>query len=310
MRIMTTTLEDFVSRGWRDHADDASAVFARLPEGIGLVTKDAHLAALSALVVHVAGEHLGRWSEGIALLERLERLPVHDAAAPGAKAVQRSKAVLFRCAGNHAAEARCTALTASPDVPESSNRVRILATAASAFLGQKRLDEARADFEEAVAAADYGPGRSDPAARSLAVTGNNFACELENRASLGDGECALMLRAAAVDRRFWEIAGGWREVERAEYRLALSHVKAGDAATALRHARNCLRIVEENGSDPGEVFFAHEAIARSQLAAGDRAAAATSRESMAHALPQIVDEGFRTSCAGELAKLDAALPAR
>jgi tetratricopeptide (TPR) repeat protein len=302
------TLEEFVSQGLADHADQTEAVFARLPEGVALVTAPEQIPSIAHLVAHVCGEHLGRWDDGIALLERLEQLPVYDATSPSGKAVQRQKAVLHRCAGRADEEARCFEAARSVDVPEASDRIRVLAVASTALLFQKRLDEARRDFEECVRLAAYGPENPDPAARALAVTGHNIAVDLENRAELTDDERALMLRAAEVSRDFWNIAGGWMESERAEYRLAMSRLKAGDAAGALGHAENCLRIVEENGSDAGESFFAHEAIARARLASGDVDAARAERETMATLLPAVADESFRGFCAQELAKLDAALP--
>lgn len=302
------TLDDFISQGWRDHAADAEGVLARLPDGIGCATELRHLPALAGLAVHVAGEHLGRWAEGIALLARMEGLPFFDASTPEGKAVLRSKAVLYRCAGNEAEEGRWLAASRSGgDIPEASDRVRVLAVAAAAFLGQKRLAEAARDFEEAVRLASYGPTQADPAARALAVTGNNLACEIEERDSRTEDERALMLRAAETARVFWAIAGGWKETERAEYRLAMSYLKAGDAAAALSHALECLRIVTENGTDPGEAFFAHEAIARARLAGGDRAAATEARAAMETHLPKIADESFRSYCAGELARLKEAM---
>jgi hypothetical protein len=304
------TLDEFVSQGWADHANDASGVFGRCGDAASLVTDAAHLPALAALIVHVSGEHLGRWADGVAHLERLEALPVFDATSPQGKAVLRSKAVLHRCAGNAEEEARCFAASVTGgDVPEASDRVRLLAVAASALVGQKQLDRARADFEEAVALAGYGPAKEDPAARALAVTAHNLAVEFENRGELTDDERAMMLRCAFVSRDFWRIAGGWLEAERAEYRLAMSHVKAGDAKSALSHAKECLAIVGANGADAFESFFAREAVARAQLAAGYAGAARRERDDMAALLPAIADEDARKMAETELAKLDASIPA-
>jgi hypothetical protein len=305
------TCEEFVTQGWKDHATDAEGVFARLPEGIALIAEPAHLAAFSGLCVHVSGEHLGRWGEGVALLDRLTGLPVFDPASSEGKAVVRSMAILHRCAGNREAEARCFAASRlGGEVPEESDKIRLLAVAAAALLGQKRLSDARRDFEEAVALAAYGPNAKDPAARALAVTGNNLACEFERMSVLSDDERAMMLRAAQVGREFWGIAGGWMEAERAEYRLAMSHIKAGDPSTALLHAGRCLTIVEENGADAGEAFFAHEAIARARLAGGDVPSARAGRDRMASLFPTVADESFRGFCEGELARLDADLSGR
>jgi hypothetical protein len=302
------SFDDFLTQGWRDHGTDAEGVLARLPQGIALISETGQLPAFARLCVHVAGEHLGRWADGIALLEEITRLPFFDSGAPQGKAVFVSLAVLHRCAGNGEEEARCgAAARAGGDLPEASDRIRLLAVAASAFLGQRRFAEACRDFAEAVALASYGPTAIDPAARALAVAGNNLACELENQAALTDDERATMLQAAQVGRDFWAIAGGWMETERAEYRLAMSHIKAGDPTTALTHARACMKIVEENGSDPGEALFAHEAIARAQLGAGDPTAAGKERERMGALVSAIADPSFQSYCRSELEKLDADL---
>jgi hypothetical protein len=304
------TLDEFVSRGWAEHATDAEGVMARLDQGVALLTAAHELPALASLITHVAGEHLGQWDDGIALLESIARTPAFDPSSPEGKAVRRSQAILHRCAGNHEEEERCLAASrtggTTPDA-DNSDRIRLLAVAASALLGQKRLADASRDFDAAVELASYGPGAKDPAARALAVTGNNLAVELENRATLTPEEQDLMLRAARVSRTFWKISGTWKEVERAEYRLAMSHIKAGHAQTALAHAQRCQALVEENGSDPGEAFFAHEAIARAHLAADRIGAAREAREAMAALLPKVTDESFRTYCGGELAKLDDVL---
>ena len=304
------TLEEFVSQGWADHGDDAAGVFGRFGDAPSLVTEPGHLPMLAALITHVSGEHLARWTDGVALLERIESLPVFDASSPQGKAVFRSKAVLHRCAGNKEEEARCTAagLTGG-NVPEASDRIRILAIASAALAFQKQMDRARADLEEAIALAAYGPTKEDPAARALAVTSHNLAVEFEKKDELTDDERALMLRCAFVSRDFWKIAGGWMEAERSEYRLAMSHLKAGDAKTALVHAKECLAGIEANGADPYEAFFGREAIARAHLAARHGDSARRERDAMEALLPSIADESSRKYAEGEFAKLDASLPA-
>jgi tetratricopeptide (TPR) repeat protein len=303
------TLDEFVSKAMEQHTADAEGVFARLPEGVALVSEPSHLPRIAHVVAHVSGEHLARWADGLALLESLEKLPVFDAATPEGKAVLRQKAVLHRCAGDVDASERFLAAAAmGGDISAASDRIRVLAIASTAYAFQNRLDEARRDFEEAVSLAAYGPTKEDPAARALGVTAHNIAVTFETRETLTDDERALMVRCAFVSRDFWRIAGGPTEAGLAEYRLAMSHVKAGDAATALTHANEYLRIANENGKEPGDVFFAHEAIARSHLAAGDVAAARAERAAMNDVLPTISDETFRSFCAAELKKLDDALP--
>jgi hypothetical protein len=169
--------------------------------------------------------------------------------------------------------------------------------------GQKRTGDAVRWFDEAIEVASYGPSKDDPASRALAVAANNLACTLEEREGRSKTETSLMLRAAEAARRYWEIAGTWLHVERAEYRLAISNLAAGRSRGALEHAGTCLRIVEENGSDPVEMFFAREALARAHDALGDRQATARERENAADLLGSITDEETRQYCAAALAKL-------
>lgn len=303
--LEASSLEATVQTGWQDHAKDAAGVLARLPGAIDLVKTPAHALSLAGLVVHVAGEHLGLWDEGIRLVERIRGLALGD--DPAERSLCRSLAILHLCRGDEASAARFLAAGRS-EHPEASDRARVLATVASAFVGQRRIDEATAAFESALELAAYGPGPKDPAARALAVTGNNLAAELSERAASGpaltEAETELMLEAARCGRRFWEIAGGWREVERAEYRLALCHLAAGEATDALGHAHACLHGVREHGDEPLELFFAHEALARVKKALGQPTA--EDRAACAAALAR-AEAGDRGWLEGELATLDARL---
>ena len=300
-------LAKFVSTGWQKHADDEQGVFDGLPDGVALVTEAKHAPMLAGLVVHVAGEHLGRWNDGLELLGRLEEHAAIAAGSPEWKSLQRSKAVLHHCLGDAAA---CDALVDAgrdPDHPKNSGRVRVMAIASSALLGQKRIDDAMTTFAEATDLAAYGPAKGDPAAIGLAIAGNNIACELESAKERDDAADALMLRAAQAGRTYWEIAGTWTNVERAEYRLAMTQLQLGDADAALRHAQSCLSVCEENDADAGELFFAREALTKAWHAKGSATAAGENRDAAAAQVAAVKDEGFRGFCEAELAKLDALL---
>lgn len=300
------TLDDFCAAGWTEHATDAAAVMARLPEGVALTESGADLAKLAGLITHVAGEHLGRWAEGLALLEALRARRAFDAMSADGKSMLRSLAALHACAGDEVGAERLTREGLSGgDVPEASDRGRVAALVATSLAGQGRIADAARALDAALRHAAYGPGPKDPLARMLAVSGNNLAVEFESRETLTDDERALMLRAAETAREFWGIAGGWMETERAEYRLAMSCLKAAQPERAKLHAQECLRIVKDNGSDVGELFFAHEALALAHLAQGDGAAAEASTREAREALAAISDAGFRDYCAEELSKLEA-----
>lgn len=303
---MTTTtpptIDALVQQGWADHERDPEGVLARAREALPRVDAPAHLPALAALVVHVAGEHLGRWDDGLAVLDALAALPVHAPDGPEAQALRRSRAALLLCKGDRAGADSALACAQPADLPPASGRVRALAVAASALAGQRRTGEARALFEEALDLAAYGPGAADPAARALAVTGNNLACALEERTDRAPEDDHLLEVAARTARRFWEVAGGWVEVERAEYRLAMTCLALGRPQDAVTHAAACLAGCEAHQAGPDELLFAHEALARARRAAGDEAGAAAARAQVA-ALVEQVDPGLRELARETLVKL-------
>jgi hypothetical protein len=305
------TLEEFVERGFADHSTDAEGVFRRLPEGLPLADTPRRAFLLANLATHVAGEHLQRFDEGLAFLGRIEALPAFDAAAPEGKGVRRLGATLHLCAGRKDESERLLAL-AQPGgaIPAASTRIRVLATASSARSYQGRTEEAGALLDEALALAAYGPGKEDPASRDLAVTGHNMACALEEKKGRTEAETAFMLRAAAMSRKYWEIAGDATSVERAEYRLAMSHIAAGMFREALGHGRECLAVIAANGADPGEEFFGRWTVARALAGLGDGAAARAERDAAAALLPRIEDPEFRALAGKELAVLDQSLTTR
>lgn len=298
----TPTIEALVRQGWADHERDPVGVLGRLAEALPRADAPAQVPALAALIVHVAGEHLGRWADGLTLLDALAGGSAHDPAAAEGKALLRSQAALLLCAGERAAAEDAMTRGHPDDLPHASTRARVLAVAASALAGQRRTSDAAALLEEALAAAGDGLEPADPAARALAVTGNNLACALEERPDRAPDEDHLLELAARTARRFWELAGGWMEVERAEYRLAMTMLALGRPAEALTHAAACLAGCEGNQAGPDELLFAYEALARARQAAGDEAGAAAARAQVAARVDQ-VDPSLRDQARETLAKL-------
>ena len=290
----TSDFKRFVADAWRDHADDPRGVADRLPRAFAMLDAEPQVADLAGLALHVYGEHLAAWDEGDAYLQRLDALPLRgpdDGAS--AQALRRSRASLALAAGRADTRAAMSV----------SDRLRVGAIAASALAEH---DTARAQmlFEQALEEVAFaGLQRDDPAHRALAVTGNNLACALEMKPNRSDAERDLMLLAARATRRHWEIAGGWLETERAEYRLAMSHFEAGDLAQARLHAQNCLEIVDANGGVPLERCFGYEALAKIERAAGNRIGHEQALAAARSACEQIEDAGDREFALGELAKL-------
>ena len=267
-------LDSFLEQAWNDHAGDAPAVAARLPAGLPLAQDDDGVMRLAALAHHVLGEHLGRWPEGLAFLAQLAKRGGHGASA--AAAIARCQASLRLCGGG--ADERIGM------APSDQCRVTAMAAANLAVCDSVR---AAALLQEGVARAGVLPD-ADHGVRAVAANANGIAATLQELAPLAPAQRELMLSAAAAARVHWQRAGTWLEVERADYRLALCWLAAGDAARALEHAQRCDAIVRENGTLPLELFFAAEALALPARALGDgaghAAAVATARQAF-DALP-------------------------
>ena len=285
---------NFMSQAWDDHATDARAVAQRLHEGVALVADEPQLARLADLAHHVHGEHLGDWLSGIAFIERLATLPAFVPVGPSGQTLRRCLASLALSAGD---ESDIAAL--SP-----SDRIRVGALAASnlaqhdtTFAGRllrDALDRARAS----------GLPATDPMNRSLAVTGNNIACTLEEKPGRSDDERALMILAAQTARHYWAIAGTWLETERAEYRLAMTWLQAADLAQARTHAQNCLEIVAANDGAALERLFGWEALGLVERAAGNATGHAQALVRAREAFAELADAD-KAWCAASVDKLAA-----
>lgn len=281
----------WLAKAWDEHADDAAGVAARIDaEGLALAQADPAVAALARLAHHVCGQHLGRWADGRALLARIGRAPAAGAATALALPVLDAALALAGGLGDERA-----ALGAS-------ERIRVTALAASS-LAEHDTPRAAALLRDALAQAEASAlADSDPACRALAVTGNNLAATLEDKPTRSDAERELMILAARTGRTWWARAGGWLEIERAEYRLAHSWLEAGDPAQARRHALACLAVVDENDAPALERFFGNEALALAEAAAGDGAAAARAVAQARSAFDALI-ESDQSWCRASLDKL-------
>ena len=238
----------YINQAWAKHAEDAAAVATDFAKSFRLISESGQTSQMAQLITHVQGEHLGKFQDGLVLLEALKQIPMNN--SESLLALDQFAAILkysenpsFDLSGYSASE-----------------RVRILATSASAFLGQKDIDGAATAFRLALATATELE-ESDPALRALAVGSNNLACSLEEKSELTATETTLMHSAAHAGRKYWELAGTWLEVERAEYRLSQSYLRSKDIISSVKHANLCLSICEKNMASPLELFFAYEAIA-------------------------------------------------
>lgn len=291
--------DTFIDQAWTDHATDPAAVAATLQaQGLALVTDADQLGSMAHLAHHVLGSHLARWEEGVQFQQRLAALPCCEAGSAPAQAIARHISAL-RLAGG---------LGDDRIGLGASDRIRLTAMAANNLAEH---DAGRAEAFLVVALSDAeqaGLPDNDPFHRALAIAGNNIAGTLEEKPTLSAGEVRLMILAAEAGLRHWAIAGTWLETERAEYRLCLSWLKAGDLTQARVHAQRCLQIVQDHGNVPLEAFFAWVVTGQVEHAAGNASGLAKALGQAQQAFLGLAD-GDRGWCQPSLDKLQSAAAA-
>jgi tetratricopeptide (TPR) repeat protein len=287
------TFDAFIETAWNDHADHPRDVADRLAASIHIVENAEQIAPFARLTTHVFGEHLGQWDQGIAILESLRRGQAFDDGPTVTEALLRNVAVLRFARGDQDALAALSA----------EDRVSALATASSAFAGQGQFKEAIAAYAEAIRYAPADLSAKSPTIRALAIGGNNLAAALEGKQDRDPAEIRGMIEAAESGLQYWKLAGTWLEQERAEYRLTRSLLQAGAAAAAVRSARRCVAVCEDNNAPEFELFFGHAVLALALRAAGDADGFTAARW---HALEMYerVATDERPWCKAELAELD------
>jgi hypothetical protein len=293
MNASTSPLRQLTDRAHDEHVDDAAAAGERLLSGLALLPGEAGDAEHYVRTAeHVL---LGHLDDAPSLSRLLDEVPPAAAEAAVARA---------RLALQLAADLR--ALEDCPAPP--AVQVGALYNAALALTRRADWHGVAARMEAAASIAERHAGDA-AVQRAHAAMQNNIAGDMryylqpEHRADTA--KVQTMLDAAARAREAWARAGGWMEVERAEYQLALCHAAAGLGAQAVKHAQACLSICEANGADACERFFAYEALAHAQRSAGESSAARAMRERMAALLPQIDDEGSRSFAQQALQALGA-----
>ena len=268
----------WLDKAWDEHATQTAAVAAAIGgHALALARTDAHTAALMRLAHHVLGEHLGRWVEGRQLLFRIG---TSEPAGPASGTTMRIFDASLALAGG---------IEDLRGSMSASERIRVTAHAAAA-LAERDPPRSGSLLREAALEVDTESLPNDDAAcRAVAISGNGIATTLSEKLFRSDAERDLMLLAARVARDYWARAGTWLEVERAEYRLAISWLKAPDLSAARRHARKCLDLVREHEAPALEWFFGFEAQTQVERALGNAPAALRAAQDMKEAFERLED---------------------
>ena len=283
-----------LAQAWNDHADNPRAVAARWPELQSLAIDEPQIERLVGLMHHVHGVHLGEWQAGAVALQSLRALSAFRDDGSSGQSLRRMLASLALCAGT----------PASADAFSVSDRIRVGAMAADNLNSHDPARAAALLRQTLDLAQRSGLPDDDPMHRSVAAAANGLACALEAKPDRSADERALMILAAQAARHHWERAGTWLEVERAEYRLAMTWLQAGDLAQARQHAQACLEIVSANQGAALERFFGWEALAGVERTAGNAVGHARALE-MAHATFGELSEDDQGWCKASLDELAA-----
>lgn len=276
----------FLARAWADHAGRADAVARRLRTRTPPPQSPAQVSALVRFVVHLLGEHLGRFDDA---RWRLAALRTHAMADDSVQSELRvAGAILTLGQGEDTVAGRLNV----------AEFVRAESGAATLCLGRAQFERALHFIDRAAARLAAWPDRQPQDHRPLAVACNNMAWELH---ALGDKrnptQTQAMLRIAAASREHWSRAGTWLHIERAEYCLALTHLSAGLFDDAWRHAGQCLAVCLHHRAPPLEHFYAHEAMAQVHHARREAAELAHHAQAMHDALERMSADD-RAACAG------------
>jgi hypothetical protein len=138
--------------------------------------------------------------------------------------------------------------------------------------GRPDVDRTIVDHEEEIVTPSAPTSEIDPdARRTLAADLFNHVWTLLETPDRTPSQDHEMLHASHASRYHWgEVETGAR-LARGEWQCSRVYAVLGRAEPALHHARRCLEICREEGIGDFDLAFAHEALARANRVAGDRA---------------------------------------
>jgi tetratricopeptide (TPR) repeat protein len=252
---------DYLNQAWADHAKNPQTVVEGFDQGLALIQEPNELSSFLRLVVHVLAEHLGEWELG---LEWMSKFSEHEHSKDKSvlSSLKKSEAIFKLCRGDD--EKECLAQLSDLDQIESYVK------ASAALVENKKTHQAQIFYEKGLQLVSRGLSSSSEVNKVLAISSNNICASLEDKSQLNREEIKFMIFAAKAARKYWEVAGGWQEVERAEYRLASANLKAEDYDSAMNHAEKCYRICKENEAEVLEFFYAFEIMAKIHKAIGNQ----------------------------------------
>ncbi|MBI4862782.1 MAG: sigma-54-dependent Fis family transcriptional regulator [Candidatus Riflebacteria bacterium] len=297
-------VERTVQLCWEQHERDPAAAFDLARHAIHQVTRGSEVSLLGQFLFHAGCEHLGEWERTLAALRELQALGCLSGRGRENKELWRFVAAACLAAGltQQASKAEREAMAAGEPDPVA-DQMMIHAAASLALVRQGRLEEALPLLERALSIDRGGWTAGHPAVRLLAESTGAVADALFKKLERDPTVRQALIKTATASSRYHRVCRDWIGTRRAEYRLAAIHCRLGDGKSALSHALESFLMCNENNLPPEEFFFAHEAIARAHLAAGNLDAAQKECETCALVLSLIEDEKALADCAPVLEQL-------
>jgi hypothetical protein len=280
--------EQLMEQAWHEHGDNPQAVGEQLRLAQAMLNEPQQVGALARIVLHVFGEHLGDWAGARAELALLQEHALCQSDLAAASAVRVGLAALSLAQGEVPQGARLS----------EEERVHALSSASAVCLGREEQENATALLDLSLKLAQQLQTSETGWERPLAVAANNLACALGDLDQRSAEQDQQMIRAAQAARQYWALAGSWLEVERADYVLAKSCLRAGQVQQAAEHAAACLSLCRENSAPALELFFAHEIAALAVKALGHDAAFDAARQAALAAF-DLMDAEEQAMCQGE-----------
>lgn len=244
------SFKNFIDDAWTKHEKQTTEVVSSYTQGIELLQSEEDVLGLARLVSHIATDHNFNFDIAAVTLEKLQQHSLSQGSKTQAT-LQRLIATMKFISGQPVDVSQLSV----------SDRTMIFISASASFLYQKNFEKSESLLNNAIAASHSLKDSKDPAYRTLAMSTNNMAAAISERTILNAHEKRLMIDLAQYARNFWEKAGTWLQVERAEYYLSKYYRKINDFQNAELHALLCLDICEKEKAEPLEHFFAHEALA-------------------------------------------------
>lgn len=187
-----TSFKEYLDHAWKLHKTDAKSVADEFKSKFTLMESEDDVMSMAELIVHICGEHLGNWEQGIDLLKKLKNnAPIKDKE-------QMKRLVAILNLGNNP---NISIAEFSP-----SDQVRIYSATASALANLGGLKNAEKLFDKALLLA-VDLVKEDPANKALAAAGNNIARIIEKKEVKNPQDTELMMKASTVAKKYEEIAG-------------------------------------------------------------------------------------------------------